>query len=204
MLQLVSKKNKTMKTPEFFYLLRIRLIRNIENPSDLIDIRETFIEPDPIMARERAFYMYQNYVDVLLESKGEKYMNFDETQHILKDFYDMAIQIKATENDTEFVYNVSEIKPLGIFIYLIQSESPLYINNYGQLDFRQKTLIHSLANYSRGYKYEVMDNLYQEYKLYQKYNYDCSKYITEINSSHYSTHSSGGMKTLATPLIEQC
>ena len=48
----------------YFYLLKGTLYRSPNNPEDLIEIHEVFENDNLIEARERAFEVYQNYVDV--------------------------------------------------------------------------------------------------------------------------------------------
>jgi len=76
--------------PAIHYAFKARLIRRSrENGEfDFIDVFQEFFDDEPIKAREQAFKCYQNYIDVLLESKGLKYISDLQTREAMETFYD--------------------------------------------------------------------------------------------------------------------
>lgn len=56
----------------FYYQVKRSLYRSKGNQEDLIEINEIFKNQEPILARERAFDVYQNYIDVLFGYANKK------------------------------------------------------------------------------------------------------------------------------------
>ena len=56
----------------FYYQVKRSLYRSKGNQEDLIEINEIFKNQEPILARERAFDVYLNYIDVLFGYANKK------------------------------------------------------------------------------------------------------------------------------------
>lgn len=73
----------------FHYIVKSKLIRTKkDNKYEFLEFEDKFIEEEPILAREKAFNHYQNYIDVLLQSKGKSYISHNCTKEELKSFTD--------------------------------------------------------------------------------------------------------------------
>lgn len=62
------------------------MFRTVANELNPVEVNEIFKNENPIIAREQAFNFYQDYIDVLLESKGKSYISHEETEKELQDF----------------------------------------------------------------------------------------------------------------------
>lgn len=170
---------------EFYYQLKGTLYRSKNNPEDLIEINEVFKNDSPILARERAFEIYQNYVDVLLESKNLTYASHRETVSAIKDFFSM-------ETDTNPLYLIEIFGTIendldkGISIYLIMSDSKAFNTLEGELIYEDKIIIHDLNSEIKGLKEVMHTGLLREYQLYKKYDYSCKDYMTSFHSAEKS------------------
>ncbi len=76
--------------PKIYYTFQARLIRRKKDNGEFefIEVSEKFIDPEPIKARDAAFRYYQNYIDVLLQSKGAEYKSDNQARQLLKSFWD--------------------------------------------------------------------------------------------------------------------
>ena len=63
------------------------MFRSRGNDTNLIEVNEIFKDDNPIIAREKAFKCFQNYIDVFLDSKGLQYISHEETERVLHDFF---------------------------------------------------------------------------------------------------------------------
>lgn len=71
---------------KIFYHLKGTMFRSKKNETNLIEINEIFEDENPIIAREKAFNAYQNYIDVFLQAKEKEYISYEQTVIELKDF----------------------------------------------------------------------------------------------------------------------
>lgn len=170
---------------EFYYQVKGNLFRSKNNLEDLIEINEVFKNDSPILARERAFEVYQNYVDVLLESKDLTYDSHRETVSAIKDFF-------STQTDTTPLYLSEIFGPIennldkGISIYLIMSDSKTFNTLEGELIYEDKILLHDLNSEIKGLKEVMHTGLLQEYQLYKKYDYNCKDYLASFPTAEKS------------------
>lgn len=59
---------------KIFYIIRGEVYRSKGNTENPIEIYEEFREVEPIIARDKVFSYYQNYIDVFLDSKRKNYI----------------------------------------------------------------------------------------------------------------------------------
>ena len=170
--------------PKFFYYIRGTMFRSKGNENNLVEVSEVFKDDNPIAAREKAFRVYQNYIDVFLDSKGKSYVSHEETEKVLMDFVSsyrrnfVKIGGQAIE---EMEIDVDYDK--GMNIFLVMAESPTLTTREGELYFEDKRLIHYIGNGFMDFKAEVFKSLCFEYSLYQKYGYDMMDYKCDYNTS---------------------
>jgi hypothetical protein len=170
---------------KFYYLLKGTLYRSKDNPHDLIEIHEVFKNDSPILARERAFEVYQNYIDVLLESKNLTYENHRDAVVSTKDF--ISIEPKIAPLFMEGIFGAIEDDfDKGISIYLVMPDSKTFTTLEGELIYEDKILIHDLNSEIAGLKEVMHTGLLQEYELYKKYDYDCEDYAASFPTAEKS------------------
>ncbi len=164
--------------PNYFYLLKGTLYRSPDNPEDLIEIDEVFENDNLIEARERAFEVYQNYLDVLLESRGEQYRSHGFTRLILSCFY----KGKKVSTPTKSLLNVMQLDEVkdfdkGLGVYLVSKEAKKYTTLEGEVIYEDKLLIHDLNSDVPNIKAHMYASLRKEYEIYSTNNYDCKHLV---------------------------
>ena len=84
--------------PEIYYSFQARLIRRKTDDGEFefIEVTEKFVDPEPIKAREAAFRYYQNYIDVLLQSKDAVYQSDNQARELLKSFWNPGTSTTET------------------------------------------------------------------------------------------------------------
>ena len=101
------------------YVVKAKLIRYI-NADDInfIEVEEKFENEKPILARNAAFSFYQNYIDVLLQSKGIKYQSDKQARKELQSFIDTGISTKIKIGDKEIELSDSIGNGIGVFFVI--------------------------------------------------------------------------------------
>jgi hypothetical protein len=160
------------------------MFRSKGSENNLVEVSEVFKDDNPIVAREKAFRVYQNYIDVFLDSKGKSYVSHEETEKVLKDFVSSYRRdfVKISEQaigDLEIDVDYDK----GMNIFLVMADSPTLTTQEGELYFEDKRLIHYIGNGFMDFKAEVFESLCFEYSLYQKYGYDMMDYKRDYNIS---------------------
>lgn len=177
----IMTKTSVISNPHFYYLLKGTLYRSAKNPTDLIEINQHFIDENPIVARSRVFEVYQNYIDVLLQSKGEVYHDHNQARNVLNDFIKNKpinfSKITATLNSFNAKFDSEIDFDKGLSIFLVNSKTKTYTTMEGQLIYEDKLLLHDLNSQIYGLKNSMHNALLAEYKLFQKFGYDCKDYI---------------------------
>lgn len=159
----------------FYYQVKGSLYRSKGNQEDLIEINEIFKNQEPILARERAFEVYQNYIDVLLESKNLTYEDHRKTIKATQDFIsNEAVEISPFLS--EIFGSIENDFDKGISIYLIFSDSKAFTTLEGELIYENKILIHDLNSEIKGLKDIMYRGLLQEFELYKKFDLSCKDY----------------------------
>lgn len=159
----------------FHYIVRTKLIRFIkENEIDFLEIEEKFENENPIIAREHAFRFYQNYIDVLLEAKGLKYVSDRQTRielnSYLKSNEPVIIQFDGREID------ISEGYGNGIGIYMILDKPKDGTNEIGD-----EFIIHGIGDYNySNYNLLYINLSFIEYEYYKFYNYFTNNLETDV------------------------
>jgi hypothetical protein len=169
-----------------YYLVKGSLYRSKDNEENLIEINEVFKNDSPILARERAFEVYQNYIDVLLESKGLTYEDHRDAVAATKDFIKGEQPVK--NNFIEGVFgDIQNDFDKGISVYLVMSNSKTFTTLEGELIYEDKILIHDLNSEINGLKEAMYQGLTQEYELYKQQGYDCKDYTAAFPCAEKST-----------------
>ena len=186
-----------MENP-FFYLVRGTLYRNNSDNPDLIEVDKAFKDDNPILARERAFEFYQNYIDVFLENLGKPYTNHEETLFCLRSF--IKNQKESYQKiGNEMMWQIDEDFDKGLFVYLVFDEDEKFETLEGETIYNNKIQIHRL-DYSPDELYDdLYSNLKTEFELYEKQNFDIKNYKIDydIDKSKFITELK---PTLRTPI----
>lgn len=164
-----------MKTA-FHYLVKAKLIRYI-NADDInfIEVEEKFENENPILARDDAFNFYQNYIDVLLQSKGLKYQSDKQARKELQSFIDSGTSTKVKFPEKGWEINESAGNGIAIFLVIDTSQEKGHKKD-------DELLIHGIRDLSRGFNDtdDVIIDLNKEHNLYKQFGYETKNKQREI------------------------
>ncbi len=175
----------------FHYLVKAKLIRYI-NADDInfIEIEEKFENENPILAREAAFNFYQNYIDVLLESKGLKYQSDNQARKELQSFIDSGPKKKKEKTGNESEDKLSELfddlydstfgNGIGVFFVI---DKPIAEAKESLRDeVGEESLIHGIGSHNifSGIQH-LMDGLVTEYNYYRSFGYSINDKKIVVN-----------------------
>ena len=185
---------------KFFYLLKGTLYRSVENPEDFIEINEIFHDDNPIEARERALEVYQNYVDVLLQSIGEEYESHEMARLALKKFLEekqkpsKLTTLMNVGEEEEALFKIENDFDKGISLHMVMSDSKTFTTLEGEIIYEDKILIHDLNSELTGIRDHIKKSLIKEFEIYIKYGYECKDYAMKVSGI-------GNKMILRTPMV---
>ena len=168
--------------PAFHYIVRAKLIRFITNDKiDFIEFEEAFFDESPIKARNRAFSFYQNYVDVLMESKNARNYTDRQARETLAPFFD-HLQLQDSNKDQQTLkYG------MGVFMKIDQPlpDPPSVFIDGVEIDFPRRTevFIHGIGNihFDADNPEELLSHyLAEEMEYYKQYNYSTNNQEVEV------------------------
>lgn len=162
-----------MKSP-FHYEIRRRLFTTNETGQRIVDEKkEVFENEEPILAREAAFARYHSYIDVWLESLGQKYID-DITARIEMDSFLGDIsdpQYETFGDEDDFMPCLG----FGIGIFMIIDKPVSSIMTYLEKDI---ILIHGIGPGFWGFESQIF-MLVDEYEYYQHFRLKTLGYNTK-------------------------
>lgn len=161
--------------PAMFYLVQGTMFRNKSDENNLIEVNEIFRDENPIIAREKAFNFYQNYIDVLLESKGKVYESHEKTAEELQDFFN-SYKKAHTKFGDELNNEIDVDYDKRLNVYMVMSDSKIITTYGGEQVYEDIHLIHSMNSQFTDYDFYIYKALRLELSLYEKYNYDFKNY----------------------------
>jgi len=152
----------------FHYIVRAKLVRFIKGTEiDFLEFEEKFEDGSPVIARDKAFNYYQNYIDVLLESHNKEYVSDRQAREELQSFIDPGTKIKIKIQDNEFEISDSLGNGIGIFM-VIDTPKPDTDDKIGDEFF-----IHGIGSIGLSYDPDfVIFHLNSEFDYYKYFNYD--------------------------------
>lgn len=184
-----------MKTA-IHYTVKAKLIRFIKDGViDFIEFNQPFENESPIFAREQAFKVYQNHIDVLLQGKNKEYISDKQARTDLLSFIDPGTSSKFKIGEQEYEFSDSYGNGIGVYLVIDQPiEDDIFDDNVGD-----EYLIHGIGNISREDPQGLMDGLNQEYWYYEHYGYDTKDYKQIINFYENDIEEAEPNEILATP-----
>jgi hypothetical protein len=166
------------------YAVKAKLIRRKKDDGELdfLEVDKDFFNENPILAREAAFKFYQNYIDVLLESKGLRYESDKQAREALETFHDPKTSTRITIMGKSFDYPDSFGNGIGVFIVVdVPSESKEHDLTYAD----NLALIHGIGFLEDSDSPEsILTGLEHEIFYYNLHGYnkeDCESTITFCN-----------------------
>jgi len=179
------------------YAVKAKLIRSTKDNGefDFLIINEEFHDESPILAREAAFKYYQNYIDVLLESKGLKYESDNQARKALESFHN-----PKTFQKVEFMGRVDYFPDswgngIGVFVVI---DNPILGDPITD-SIGEEILIHGIGSIGRVEPQGLMDGLNSEYEYYDYYKYDIKNYKIFVPFYEYDIQESEINEILKTP-----
>jgi len=164
--------------PPFFYQLRGTLFRSPDKKYKLVEVDKTFKDDNPLEARKKVFAFYQNYVDVLLESRGKEYSSHEQAVDELQDFVN-SYQHEYADSTQGNIINTDFDK--GLYIYLVFGDSSSFDTTKGETVYENKILIHYFNNKLSDFRGFVFKSLQRELDLYTENKIDCSGSLMKFN-----------------------
>ncbi len=159
---------------KIYYKVVGALYRFKGNESDLIEIDETFEDENPIVARENAFECYQNYIDVLLQSKGEEYVYHEKAVSELNDFF-------ISGRKHQLLPDLVDMDDTSLSIYMVK-KTPDSFQAFGETYYQDKWQIHSIDSQYEDWSAYILKSLIYEYSFYIKNGYDCKNYMVKVDT----------------------
>lgn len=185
--------------PKIFYQLKGTMFRSKGNETDLVEINEIFKDKNPITARENAFKTYQNYVDVFLQANNKEYLSYEQTVIELQDFTN-SYKREFVKIGNEIIAEIDVDFDKGLSIYMVYENSPIYQTVEGEKIYENKLLIHFIENKLSDLVWNVLDNLFEEFKVYELYKYNFKNYKIEIETADPFSNESNVKDYLETPI----
>lgn len=182
-----------------FYQLKGTMFRYKKEETNLIEINEIFVHENPIVARENAFNAYQNYIDVFLQAKEKEYISHEQTVIELKDFTS-SYKREFLKFGNEIIDEIDLDFDKGLNIYMVYQNSPIFQTVEGEVIYENKLLIHFIENELSGLVWNVLDNLFVEFKVYKLKKYDIKNYTIEIETVDPLSNESNKKNYLETPI----
>ena len=182
-----------------FYQLKGTMFRSKGNETDLIEVNEIFEDENPIIAREKAFNVYQNYIDVFLQGKEKEYISYEQTVIELQDFTN-SYRREFVKIGNKIIDEIDVDFDKGLSIYMVYENSPIYQTVEGEKIYENKLLIHFIENKLSDLVWNVLDNLFEEFKVYELNKYNFKNYKIEIETADPFSNESNVKDYLETPI----
>jgi hypothetical protein len=179
-----------IKQDEFYQLMQAKIAiyyvvkgRKLINPvsNESFFFEKIFIEENPILAREKAFSYYKNYISILEENQlltKTPLNNFP--CYLNEDFEGIELQQYSSSN---IVYESSELFDKGVAIYMVINKPMTSLRLHDKEGDR--FLIHGIWNFVLGDILTMIRGLKQEYAYYVDYEYHMSGCVIHTNFSVY-------------------
>ena len=182
-----------------FYQLKGTMFRSKGNETDLIEVNEIFKDDNPIIAREKVFNAYQNYIDVFLQGKEKEYISYEQTVIELQDFTN-SYKREFVKIGNEIIDEIDVDFDKGLSIYMVYENSTIYQTVEGEKIYENKLLIHFIENKLSDLIWNVLDNLFEEFKVYELNKYNFKNYKIEIETGDPFSNESNVKDYLETPI----
>jgi hypothetical protein len=165
-------------TPVISYIVRAKLIRSLkDSDTDFISFEDKFQNQNPIIAREKAFNHYQNYIDVLLQGNDKTYTSDKQARCDLVNFINTGNTSKIKLGNTEIEFSDSFENGIGIYLVI---NLPI-VNKTIKDKLDDTYLIHGIENFCPEDYVILMDGLLHEYWYYEYNKLDTKKQAINID-----------------------
>lgn len=175
------------------------MFRSKKNETNLIEINEIFEDENPIVAREKAFNTYQNYIDVFLQSKGKEYISHEQTVIELKDFTS-SYKREFLKFGNEIIDEIDLDFDKGLNIYMVYQNTPVFQTVEGEVIYENKLLVHFIENKLSDLIWNVLANLFEEFKIYENNKYNFKDKKIEVETFGSFSNKSNVKAYLKTPI----
>lgn len=178
----------------FHYVVKMNLVHDSSaGELQFIEHSQDFSDASPIQARIAAFEHYQNYIDVLLESKGMKYQSDKQARENLMSFVDQGVKSIKTD-DGELIIPRTITSGIGVFIKVTE-DIPTEFYNY---ENAEELYIHGIG-YFRSDAENFIDTLSMEFELYVKFGFDTAGKTKTIRFFETDVEVASDYEILETP-----
>jgi hypothetical protein len=158
-----------------FYIIRGEAYRSKGNTENPIEIYEEFKDDNPIIAREKSFRFYQNFVDVFLDSKEKSYISHEQVEIDLQDFFNSYKKEQSIWGEIDPDIGVS------IQISIVHDDTIVHTFKSGMRVYEGEEVIHGIDKNNDASKENYFKNLIFEYSLYKKNGYEMKNFKKGYN-----------------------
>lgn len=160
---------------EFHYVVRAKLIRNKPHEHEEIEFLEfedKFEDINPIVARNKAFRHYQNYIDVFLQNRDSEYVSDKQARIELASFVNSGTSKEITLGNEQIEISDKWGNGIGVFL-VINTPIPKEDTEDSESKVSDEKFIHGLGtiNYYNDPD-DFIYNLQAEYEYYKYFNYN--------------------------------
>ena len=164
----------------FHYVVKAKLIRHIKGSGEIefLQFEDKFENENPIVARNLAFKHYQNYIDVLLEAKHNKYISDKQAREELISFIDPGTKTKIQLGESEVEFSDTFGNGIGVFLIVdVPKPDNVYDDKEGE-----EILIHGIGNisYLSDDPDRLIFELQRESDYYTFFNYQTDNNLIEV------------------------
>lgn len=164
----------------FHYVVKAKLIRHIKGSGEIefLQFEDKFENENPIVARNLAFKHYQNYIDVLLEAKHNKYISDKQAREELISFIDPGTKTKIQLGESEVEFSDTFGNGIGVFLIVdVPKPDNIYDDKEGE-----EILIHGIGNisYLSDDPDRLIFELQRESDYYTFFNYQTDNNLIEV------------------------
>ena len=164
----------------FHYVVKAKLIRHIKGSGEIefLQFEDKFENENPIVARNLAFKHYQNYIDVLLEAKHNKYISDKQAREELISFIDPGTKTKIQLGESEVEFSDTFGNGIGVFLIVdVPKPDNIYDDKKGE-----EILIHGIGNisYLSDDPDRLIFELQRESDYYTFFNYQTDNNLIEV------------------------
>lgn len=163
----------------FHYLLRVKLIRSVNESGEFnfIEEEKKFEDENPIVARRNAINSYQSYIDILLQSKEKKYFSDKQARIDLKSFIEPGTRSKIKVRNQEIEFSDSMGNGIGIILIIdLPKPDEIWHDEIGDEIF-----IHGIDGFDmKDDPCRLISSLEKEYEYYKYYGYETQDEEIEV------------------------
>lgn len=150
---------------KIFYVVRGEFYRSFCEKRNPVKINRLFKDDNPIFARKAAFLYFQDYIDLMLLSKGKSYTSYRQAVVDLQDFFNSySLDDALNDHNSDIFCEISLSMVINGKLEIVTSEGIEY--------YKDEIEIYGMDKNSNDFSPQLryFKNLRRERKIYEKRN----------------------------------